>query len=160
MDQARTDEELIARGVGPQGGDEGKVLELVEAHRHRGQQQAIRANPPSDETTRRCSELRAARSISQMSTAATTARAATTTEYHGLALAISWVMGLPRPSVHGLALVQSTPLHIPLVLRAPEVEPAEQLQQQEQGVAPDEQPDGQALFDIAVLGTLVLALNV
>ena len=41
-----------------------------------------------------------------------------TTVYQGLALAISWVIGLPRPSVHGLALVQATPRHMPLVLRA------------------------------------------
>ena len=64
--------------------------------------------------TWRCDE----RSTPQTSAAAITTKMAMLTVYHGVDLAISWVMGLPRPSVHGLAFVQSTPRHMPSVLRA------------------------------------------
>ena len=60
----------------------------------------------------------AAASAIQTNPAATTARAATATEYQGLALVMAATMLLPNPSAHGLAFVHSAPFQSPLVLSA------------------------------------------
>ena len=73
------------------------------------------------------------------------------------ALGISLVMGLPSPSVQGLALVQAAPLPHAVGVEGAQVEPREELEQEEERVAPDQEPQRDALLQVALGPGLVMA---